>query len=124
MKHFTHKELASKDNNVVELHPVFELELERLRDAWGKPMKVNSCCRSVEHNKAVGGHKNSLHLYEGRPGEEGTAAIDIAFNNSPEKMELAVMAWDMGWSIGFARTFLHLDRRTEVRGLDKTIFTY
>ena len=124
MKHFTHKELASKDNNVVELHPVFELELERLRDAWGKPMKVNSCCRSVEHNKAVGGHPASLHLYEGRPGELGTAAIDIAFNNSPEKMELAVMAWDLGWSIGFARTFLHLDRRTEVRGLDKTIFTY
>ena len=87
-------------------------------------MRVNSCCRSRDHNKAVGGHPNSLHMYDAPSRPEGAAAIDVAFANGADKMELAVLAWDSGWSIGFARTFLHLDRRTEVLGRDKTIFTY
>ena len=36
--------------------------LDPVRDAFGKPIKVNSGYRCEKHNKEVGGAKNSQHL--------------------------------------------------------------
>ena len=36
--------------------------LDKARDAWGKPIKVNSGYRCPELNRAVGGVSNSQHL--------------------------------------------------------------
>ncbi len=36
--------------------------LDRAREAWGKPVKVNSGYRCPELNRAVGGVSNSQHL--------------------------------------------------------------
>lgn len=53
-------------------------ELQKLRDAIGRPIKITSGWRSPEHNKAVGGAKNSQHLY-------GKAAdIKVLFVHSRE----------------------------------------
>ncbi|MDE6296551.1 MAG: peptidase M15 [Muribaculaceae bacterium] len=37
--------------------------LDPLRDAWGAPLRVNSGYRCAELNRAVGGVKNSQHLF-------------------------------------------------------------
>lgn len=75
MKHFSIKELtasstakAKKINNTPtpgieqNLTALVNRVLDPLREAYGKPIRVNSGYRSPELNKAVGGAKNSHHV--------------------------------------------------------------
>lgn len=38
------------------------LNINKLRDIYGSPIIVNSSCRCSDHNKSVGGVKNSKHI--------------------------------------------------------------
>lgn len=75
MKYFTIEELTSSatadaqgiDNtpsnaDIEHLTALVDNILDPLREAWGKPIKVNSGYRSPELNKAVGGSPRSMHL--------------------------------------------------------------
>lgn len=75
MKYFTLNELCAsytaKLNNIdntpnkEEEGNIIDLVnniLDPLREAWGKPIRVNSGFRCTELNKVVGGAKNSQHL--------------------------------------------------------------
>lgn len=75
MKHFTMAELTNSDtaralhiNNtpagvvVDNLNALVEIVLDPLREAYGKPIYVNSGYRSPKLNKAVGGAKTSQHM--------------------------------------------------------------
>lgn len=89
MKHFTISELcysatakakgiyneptAAVADNLVRL---VENILDPLRQAYGKPIKVNSGYRSTSLNKAVGGVSNSQH-------KEGKAADIVGTPNTP-----------------------------------------
>ncbi|MDA1333070.1 MAG: D-Ala-D-Ala carboxypeptidase family metallohydrolase [Bacteroidetes bacterium] len=121
---FTSSELACKDSGLIKLHTGFADHLRDLRLTIGYPMIVTSCCRSAEHNKAVGGHSRSLHVYD-KPnhGATGTAAIDIKRGNAAFNTVLVQMALKSGWSIGVSKTFIHLDRRTDL-GMSQNIFGY
>ena len=88
MKHFTITELCASDtakkqgiyneptaavaDNLVRLT---ENILDPLREAYGKPIRVNSGYRSRSLNKAVGGASNSQHL-------EGKAADIVGTPNT------------------------------------------
>lgn len=48
-------------------------KLQILRDAVGKPLYINSAFRSDAVNRAVGGVRNSLHLYG--------CAVDVSIRN-------------------------------------------
>lgn len=66
-KNFTLDEFASKDGaqtppEVLENLRSLAKNLQVIRDEIGKPIKINSAYRSPEHNKAVGGVKNSMHV--------------------------------------------------------------
>lgn len=71
-KHFTIKELC-KTNRALPNVPDKQVEanlvrlidnvLDPLRELYGKPIRVNSGYRSPKVNEAVGGAKNSDHLY-------------------------------------------------------------
>jgi len=72
VKHFTLAELIRTNraipNNPTELEKANIIELienvlDPLREMYGKPIKVNSGYRSKLVNAAVGGAKNSDHLY-------------------------------------------------------------
>lgn len=63
---------------VENLRALCEKILQPLRDAIGKPMRVNSAYRGPEANKAVGGSKTSQHL----TGE----AADIEFDGFDNKL--------------------------------------
>lgn len=56
--------------------------LQSIRDAFGKPITINSAYRNATYNKKIGGAKNSQHVY-------GKAA-DIRVNGVPP---FAVAAW-------------------------------
>lgn len=121
---FSHVELACPATGIVRLADGFAVHLVDLRVAFGQPMRVNSCCRSEVHNKAIGGHPHSLHVFD-HPHHpiNGTAAIDIATPDGPARARLARLAWLRGWSVGRGHGFLHLDCR-HLAGLAQARFSY
>ena len=80
--------------------------LQRLRDAIGMPINVNSGCRCEKRNKAVGGAANSKHL-------SGMAADIVCPGITP--LELARCAEALGFKcviLYTAKNFVHVDTRT------------
>ena len=123
--YFTRKELACKATGGLLLADGFAENLVTLRDKYAKPMIVTSCCRSRAYNKEVGGNPNSFHIFDHpRHGFLGTCAIDIAVTDLRHRGHLMSLAWSLGWSIGFHKNFLHLDRRSDYTGLKQTVFVY
>ena len=111
---FTEEELKCKGSGLLILASGFDERLKNLRVNFGKPMIVNSCCRSKNHNQAVGGNARSLHVCD-KPfwPTGGTCAIDISAKDPIYRAELARVAMNMGWWVGVSDTFLHLDRRID-----------
>jgi zinc D-Ala-D-Ala carboxypeptidase len=100
--HFTKEEVTCKCGCGMLPTANFMKKLERLRDVYGKPMTVTSAARCVAHNAKVGGAPSSKHV-------EGIA-IDVSVSNQ-DKWDLAYLAMQYGFSVGVAKTFLHLDTR-------------
>ena len=113
---FTAPELACRCGcRLLRLDSRFEEALTALRLEFGEPMIVNSCCRCEQHNEAVGGHKHSLHVADYPVhAAQGTMAIDIRSTDVAYRWRLCRLAMKQGWSVGSAKTFLHLDRRIDL----------
>lgn len=112
--YFTPAEIACRGSGLVILTPVSMAALRKLDDlrrAIGHPLICNSGYRSPDHNRAVGGAKNSYHM-------QGVA-FDISMDNvDPHRFEAA--ARKVGFTgIGLyppqkpvgARNFIHVDTR-------------
>lgn len=125
-EYFTVKELACKGSGKLILDTMFDRKLYELRKEFGQAMTVNSCCRSLSHNNAVGGKPKSLHIcdYPAWPELNGTAAIDIGYKSKAYRDKLAKVAWGLGWRIGFNRSFLHLDIGAFKGVSPKLVFKY
>ena len=102
MKYFKIEEFACK---CCGKHPMCEDLLKRLdtaRGLAGIPFKINSGFRCVEHNRAVGGSKNSSHI-------RGLAA-DIACTDDRTRFILVEALIEAGFTrVGVARGFIHVD---------------
>ena len=126
--YFTDDELRCKGSSFLMLAPGFRGKLNELREAFGKPMVVNSCCRSYAHNAKVGGHPHSLHVCDdnGYHKTKGSCAIDIDTSSMSEndREKLIFLATANGWSVGLGGTFLHLDLRTAYTTLPQACFDY
>ena len=122
---FYRNELACPATGAIRLHPGFADDLLMLRLAFGRPMKANSVCRSAAYNPTIGGHPRSLHIYDDcAHGAQGALAIDVRRADVPaHDIELVILALQTGWSVGQAKTFIHLDRRG-VLGLPQRTFGY
>lgn len=81
--------------------------LERLREYYGKPIKINSGCRCKIYNKSIGGSSGSRHM-------EGVAAdIDI-LEIHPEEVQTKLGEWyPDAYGLGKYKTFTHIDSRTK-----------
>lgn len=126
LQYFTHDELKCPDTGDVRLAPLFGFYLSKLRIRFNAKMIVNSCCRSREYNESIGGHPKSLHVHDAPYHiTGGCMAIDIDTSGwSHEKwFKFVNLAWDQGWSIGIAKTFLHIDRRIDI-GMPQTKYIY
>lgn len=122
--HFTRAELACKGTGRIAFAPGFIPALEYLREAYDSPMIVTSGCRAASYNKQIGGHSRSLHMIANPHWGCDTCAIDIARPSGPDLHRLVHLATTMGWAIGIDDTFVHLDLRKKIIGLEPVIFTY
>lgn len=76
--------------------------LQVIRDLVQRPVRVTSGYRTPEHNKAVGGSKNSLHL-------SGMAADIVIPGLSARDVQLILLNWSGG--MGLYRSYTHIDIR-------------
>jgi uncharacterized protein YcbK (DUF882 family) len=89
--------------------------LDELRAKFGKPIKINSGFRTMEHNASLkNSSPNSSHL-------KGLA-VDIHCNNSIDRYELIRLAMELDLRIGCGKSFLHIDNdKTKAQ---KVLWTY
>ncbi len=86
--------------------PLFLDALEGLRGAVGRPLKINSGRRCRRHNAAVGGAPLSRHALA------IATDVSVAGWDDEGRRRLLVAARGLPFGgFGFARSFLHLDRR-------------
>jgi hypothetical protein len=128
-EHFTIEELACHETGIIRLADDFIDILEDLREMFNRPMVVTSGCRSMLYNAKIGGVANSFHIYDKTNRRnwayiDGCCAVDVAVNGGAYRGELASIAWRHGWSLGFGKTFLHLDARKQLIGAKQTSWTY
>ena len=81
---------------------------QEIRDRSGEPLKINSGCRCVIHNKSVGGVYNSYHLRG--------FAVDIGSRTSVIKLLKIIEVLYSGglwpfirWKHYINRNFIHID---------------
>ncbi len=125
--YFSKEELQCKgEDNLYMLAPGFLDKLNLLRETFGKPLIVNSCCRSFSHNEKIGGHPRSFHVATNPHNTGGTCAIDIARHNLSllEQEKLIFLAAASCWSVGLGSTFIHLDRRIDYTNFPQVCFGY
>lgn len=80
-------------------------KLQRLRDHFGVPVKINSGCRCPAYNAYIGGARMSQH-------KRGTAADIVLQGVKPA--EVARVATDLGFFVLEYKTFTHVDVRQEI----------
>ena len=124
--YFTKEELECKGTGELLLDPNFVTQLRTLRHVLNAPMALTSACRSPSHNEAIGGHPRSLHLTS-NPSHptEGCMACDVDRTKWEEDFveHFIDLAWELGWSVGIAKTFIHIDRRVDI-GLKQHKYWY
>jgi zinc D-Ala-D-Ala carboxypeptidase len=104
-KFFRLEEFNCTHTNRNEMDHEFLLKLDELREKVGFPFRITS------------GYRDATHPAEARKAEPGTGthcqgiAADIAVSNGFERMNIVHEAIKMGFSIGVARTFVHVDNR-------------
>jgi len=105
-EYFSAEELACRSTGQIFIHDDSLNKLEALRQMLGKPMIVNSAYRSPEHNKKVGGAKESMHL-KGK-------AFDISMSNhDPAHFErCARQCGFTGFGFYPGSNFIHIDTGT------------
>lgn len=112
-KHFTVGEVSQNSKDRIVYHPTHQAnakrlaaELDKVREAWGKPIGVTSWYRPLLVNKRVGGADNSQHL-------NGSAAdIYPIGGNIHEFQKWLDKFWgDKALGYGANKGFVHVDLR-------------
>lgn len=109
---FKVREFACKDGSDKILIDIELVELlQKIRNYFNKPVKINSGYRTISHNKKVGGSTNSYHT-KGQ-------ACDIRIENV-NPILIALYAERLGaGGIGVYKTFVHIDvRQKKTRWVD------
>jgi len=129
MKYFQESELACPTTGVVQLEEGFADDLDELREAYGHPIVVTSACRTEEHNewlqsRGYPASNNSLHLIDNEKYGTDTCAIDMKRPDGVLLVKLFQTALSLGWTIGFANNFVHLDKREKYTDLTQIVYSY
>lgn len=111
--YFDTKEFASKDGKDSPWPTVVNPQLielcNKIREAYGRPIVVNSGYRSPEHNEKIGGVKNSMHVL-GQAADLAPLKRDKDW--LPFLHQLALNLNHNG-GVGLYDTFVHVDTRGE-----------
>jgi len=118
LRYFTLEEFDSPDapgSGKEKMSVEFLKKLDEARHIAGIPFKINSGYRTPEHNKKVGGVKDSSHV-------QGTAA-DISCVTSAERFIIITALIKAGFNrIGVGNTFIHVDN--DFNKVPELIWTY
>lgn len=103
---FSVKEFACNDrSDVVFVAPQLVTILQKIRNHFGKPVKINSAYRTPTYNKKIGGETYSQHTL-------GTAADICITGVTPKKIaEYVETLMPKTGGIGIYPTFCHIDVR-------------
>jgi uncharacterized protein YcbK (DUF882 family) len=104
LKYFTLDEFDSPDikGSGSKMDKDFLKKLDKIREDFGKPLRVNSGYRSMEHNLKVGGRVGSSHL-------KGIA-VDLLCIHSGDIDLLLNAIYKNGINrVGIGKTFIHID---------------
>lgn len=128
-EHFTREELACPTSGQLILAPGFIDALELLRVTYGRPMAVTSGCRSSDHNawlksRGYAASPNSFHLIGNEKYGTDTCAVDVRRPAGDDLWRLVKVAQAEDWSVGIAKTFIHLDQRVKFTDLRPVIYSY
>lgn len=101
---FRVREFACKDGSDKILIDTKLVELlQKIRNHFNKPIKINSGYRTTTHNKKVGGTKNSYHLV-------GMASDIQVMETHPILVAMYAEKLNAG-GIGVYSNFVHIDTR-------------
>jgi hypothetical protein len=129
LKYFTEEELQCPSGKVVKLAEGFGQKLDELRDALNRPISLTSACRTTAHinwllQRGYPASTNSFHLIDNPKYGTDTCAVDVAIPDSEYRKELIKLALDEGWTVGVAKSFTHIDRRSDYTDLPQIIYVY
>jgi len=104
-KFFSWSEFDSPDiegSGIANMDHDFVRILDKVREIYGRPIRINSGYRSIERNRLVGGAERSSHLY-------GVAA-DLGCDNSRDRHDLLQAIISVGITrMGIHDKFIHVD---------------
>ena len=129
LEYFTEKELQCPSGEVVKLAEGFGEKLDQLRDMLDRPMSLTSACRTTAHinwllQRGYPASKNSFHLIDNPKHGTDTCAVDVGTPDSQYRMELIKLALEEGWTVGVAKSFVHIDRRSDYTDLPQIVYVY
>ena len=129
LRYFTEEELQCPSGKVVKLAEGFGQKLDELRDALDRPMSLTSACRTTAHinwllQRGYPASTNSFHLIDNPKYGTDTCAVDVAIPDSEYRKELIKLALDEGWTVGVAKSFAHIDRRSAYTALPQIVYVY
>lgn len=101
---FTVSEFACKDgSDTILIDTMLVYYLQKIREHFGKAVRINSAYRTPSYNAQVGGASESQHIL-------GTAADIIIDQITPEQVAQYADQLGMG-GVGIYKSFTHVDVR-------------
>jgi len=129
LRYFTEEELQCPLGKIVKLAEGFGQQLDELRSLFDRPMTLTSACRTTTHinwllSRGYPASKNSFHLIDNPKYGTDTCAVDVSTPDGIYRKELIEVALSEGWTVGVAKSFLHIDRRSDYTELPQIVYTY
>ena len=129
LRFFTEEELQCPSGKVVKLAEGFGEKLDQLRDMLDRPMSLTSACRTTAHSnwlleRGYPASANSFHLIDNPKYGTDTCAVDVSMPDNKYRKELMKLALEEGWTVGVAKSFVHIDRRSDYTDLPQIIYVY
>lgn len=124
--YFKPSELACKCCGQMKLAVGFLDRLNALREAVGHALTPTSVCRCDGNNRAAGGKDGSMHRIAQPWGCCAADILTVGWSGA-KKHAFVATAMRLGWSVGIASTFIHVDRRSDYPAsgfAEPVLFTY
>ena len=129
MKYFTEDELKCPTTGQFKLQDGFGDALDALREEFNQSMIITSGCRTDEHNEWLQGRgypasSNSFHLIDNDKYGTDTCAVDVKRKDGAYAAQLIKVGLNRNFSVGIAKTFIHIDLRTAYTNLPQVVYSY
>tara|TARA_R100000501_G_C2550811_1_gene65551 strand:+ start:148 stop:540 length:393 start_codon:yes stop_codon:yes gene_type:complete len=129
LKYFTEEELWCPSTEIVKLAEGFGQKLDDLRELLDRPMTLTSACRTSAHinwllERGYPASANSFHLIDNPKYGTDTCAVDVSVPDSEYRKELIKVALQEGWTVGVAKSFIHIDKRSDYTELPQIVYVY